>query len=100
MTLRYFTVFSLGDAMQEQIEQSNYETFEAHVVMRYGLLMGSNELMEALGFAALASFRQACKRGNINLPMFKIKGRSGRFALSHDVAKWIWKLRNEESVTE
>lgn len=77
----------------QDTEQGDYEAFEAHVVKRYGLLMGSHELTEALGFASLASFRQACRRRNIHIPMFKIAGRAGRFALSSDVAKWLWSMR-------
>lgn len=83
--------------MQENIELLNYEAFEAYVVARYGLLVGSSVLTKALGFSSQSSFRQACRRGNISITMFKIKGRAGRFALSSDVAKWIWKLRSENN---
>ena len=81
--------------MQKQTEHGNYEAFESQVFEQFGLLMGSNELARALSFTSLASFRQACRRGKIPIPMFKIEGRAGRFAISTDVAKWLWKLRSE-----
>lgn len=80
--------------MQKQTKYGDYEALESQVIKQFGLLMGSNELAEALGFTSLASFRQACRRGNIHIPMFKIEGRAGRFAISSDVAKWLWKLRS------
>jgi hypothetical protein len=69
---------------------------EGKLVGRYGALMGSAALAEALGFASVNTFRQACWRTKIDIPMFNVPGRAGRFAITYDVARWLWALRESE----
>lgn len=66
---------------------------EAKLADRYGPLMGSAALAEVLGYASVGAFRQACWRGKIGIPMFAVPGRAGRFALTQDVVRWMWALR-------
>ena len=70
----------------------NFKHFEETVISKYGLLLSSTDLVDALGFCSLSSLRQACRRGHIKLKMFKIDGRTGKFALSTDVADYLWQL--------
>jgi hypothetical protein len=70
---------------------------EAKMDNRYGPLMGSAALADALGFSSVGAFRQACWRGKVNIPMFNVPGRSGRFALTRDVVRWLWAMREAAS---
>ena len=73
---------------------------EGRFVDRYGPLMGSAALAEALGFASVGAFRQACWRRKIDIPMFNVPGRAGRFAITYDVVRWLWALRDSERGAE
>lgn len=70
---------------------------ESKLARRYGPLMGSAALADALGFSSVGAFRQACWRGNIGIPLFNVPGRTGRFALTQDVGRWLWALREAAS---
>jgi hypothetical protein len=56
---------------------------------RYGSMLGSKDLWRELGFPSPNAFRQALARGKIELPIFEVRNRRGRFALAKDVAYWI-----------
>jgi hypothetical protein len=71
----------------------------ASLIGRYGPLMGSAALAEALGFSSVGAFRQACWRGKVNIQLFNLPGRNGRFALTQDVVRWLWAMR-ETRATE
>lgn len=60
---------------------------------RHGLVMGGRDLQQALGYPSPAAFRQAASRGNLPVAVFGMPKRRGRFALTHEVATWIWKCR-------
>jgi hypothetical protein len=65
----------------------------AELAAQYGPLMDSVALARTLGFPSAGAFRQACYRGRISVPMFNVPGRTGRFALTLDVARWLWAMR-------
>lgn len=77
------------------LAKEDFSHFEQEVISKYGLLMSSNDLVEILGYTSLGAFRQGRKRKKIDLKMFKMEGRAGMFALSVDVAKYLWQKRNE-----
>jgi hypothetical protein len=56
---------------------------------RYGVMLGSKDLWRELGFPSSNAFRQAVTRGTIEVPIFEVSNRRGRFALAKDVANWI-----------
>jgi len=71
----------------------NLTKLRAEMAGQYGPLMGSAALARVLGFPSAGAFRQACWRGRISIPMFNVPGRTGRFALTQDVAHWLWAMR-------
>jgi len=77
-----------------------FSHFEQKFIERHGDLMSSNDLVAALGFPSLGALRQARRRKSFDLKMFKIDGRAGVFALSVDVAKYLWNLRNESEASK
>ena len=58
---------------------------------KHGPLIGNAPLARALGFANTSAFRQARRRGLVDVTIFKIPGRRGVFALTEEVARWIAK---------
>lgn len=56
---------------------------------RYGEVMGGSHLRKALGFSSSAAFCKALERNNLDLAVFYVAGRRGRFALTIDVVDWL-----------
>lgn len=73
--------------------QQDYERLaselEHRLCERYGLMLGSKDLWRELGYPSPNAFRQALIRGTVDIPVFEVSNRRGRFALAHDVAQWI-----------
>ncbi|MDG9924475.1 MULTISPECIES: hypothetical protein [unclassified Pseudomonas] len=66
---------------------------EQQLTTRYGVMLGSKDLWRELGFRSPNAFRQAMIRGTLDLPVFEVQNRRGRFALAKDVATWIARQR-------
>lgn len=64
-----------------QIEKELYENV--------GPLLFGEKLYNALGFPSSAAFRQALSRKYIEVEIFSLPNRRGKFALSRDVAKFL-----------
>lgn len=76
--------------------QSN-ETFKSDMYLefaeRYGEIMGGSHLRKALGFSSTAAFCKALERNTLDLAVFYVQGRRGRFALTIDVVEWLLEKR-------
>lgn len=66
---------------------------EQQLTTRYGVMLGSKDLWRELGFRSPNAFRQALARGTLDVPVFEVQNRRGRFALAKDVAVWIARQR-------
>jgi hypothetical protein len=53
------------------------------------LVVGGPTLWRLLGYRTGDAFRKAAQRKTLPVPVFKLAGRQGRFALTADVASWI-----------
>jgi hypothetical protein len=62
---------------------------EQQLTTRYGVMLGSKDLWRELGFRSPNAFRQALVRGTLDVPVFAVQNRRGRFALAKDAAIWI-----------
>lgn len=60
----------------------------------YGPLMGDAVLWQALGFKTWAGFDKAIRQGKLEVRIFTLPGRRGRYALTCDVASWLWDIRS------
>jgi hypothetical protein len=65
---------------------------EKELLMLYGPLMNGAELRKALGFNSATSFNRALRTGKVNVRVFRIPERRGKFAMTADVAKWLLSL--------
>ncbi|HBP5921415.1 hypothetical protein [Pseudomonas aeruginosa] len=70
---------------------------EQQLTTRYGVMLGSKDLWRELGFRSPNAFRQALTRGTLDVPVFEVQNRRGRFALAKDVAVWIARQRMSAS---
>lgn len=67
------------------------------LLQKYGLLIGSSKLATLLGYPSLGAFRTAVYRGTVEIPLFLVKGRRGKFALVSDVEQWISKVQADRA---
>ncbi|MEX0297273.1 pyocin activator PrtN family protein [Pseudomonas putida] len=75
------TIPNITETLSDELTQS--------LQLRYGVMLGSKDLWHVLGFPSANAFRQAISRGTLQIPLFEVKNRRGRFALTKDVAEWI-----------
>lgn len=66
-----------------------FSELEQQLTTRYGVMLGSKDLWRELGFRSPSAFRQALVRGTLDVPVFEVQNRRGRFALAKDVAAWV-----------
>lgn len=60
----------------------------------YGPVVGGRDLSRVLGFRSQEAFRQAVKRGRMPIQTFVVDGRRGKFAMTADIAAWLWGARH------
>lgn len=73
-------------------------SLEAMLLERYGLVMGSAQIREALSFPSAEALRVALLRGKVGVATFAIAGRRGRFALTVKVAAFLEEQQKNSSV--
>lgn len=56
---------------------------------KHGPMLFGDALLKALGYGSGDAFRHAVSRNTVPVPIFTIKHRRGKFALSKDVAFWL-----------
>ena len=64
---------------------------------QYGPLIGGNDLAKVLGYKTAGAFNKSLRQSRIDLRIFDIKGRKGKFAYTHDVVQWINQLLTKSS---
>lgn len=69
------------------------ESLHRSLLSEYGPLLGDETLWRALGFKTWAGFDKAIRTGNVAVKIFPLPGRRGRYALTRDVAVWLWEAR-------
>lgn len=82
------TPFMAFDTQQPQprlLVEQLYEDLRA----RHGPILGGGDLAQAMGYRTLAAFRQARRRGQVEVALFTLPNRRGVFALGLDVARWL-----------
>lgn len=59
------------------------------LVVRYGFLVGGEDLRHALGYRSSAAIRQARARKTLPVAVFRVAGRRGHYARATDIADWL-----------
>jgi hypothetical protein len=62
---------------------------------RYGVVLDHVQLRQILGYRTMSAFKRAIENDRLGFKVFNIPGRRGKFALSADVAQWLWQARQE-----
>lgn len=71
------------------MSQSLDEAILNKLIVRFGPLIGGQNLYSALGYKTYSAFYRSQQLGELGVHVFKLKGRRGWFALTGDVAKWL-----------
>jgi hypothetical protein len=64
---------------------------------QHGPLMTGESLYKALGYKSWAGFAKAVRSGAVEIDIFNLPGRKGRYAKTSDVADWIYRLNNNSN---
>lgn len=65
---------------------------------QHGPILGGADLSRALGYRSLAAFRQARRRGQVEVKLFSLPNRRGVFALGIEVARWLVKASQLQAI--
>ena len=71
------------------IESDFSESIELSLLKEYGPILSDERLANCLGYPSIGAFRKAISRKTIPVTIFVIPNRSGKFALTKDVAGWL-----------
>ncbi len=75
------------------VQPKTYEDFEYRLISALGATVGGRALTMALGYPTQDAFRKASHRGRLPVRTFEMVGRRGRFAVTTDIAQWLWDQR-------
>lgn len=65
---------------------------------QHGPILGGADLSKALGYRSLAAFRQARRRGQVEVKLFSLPNRRGVFALGIEVAQWLASASQSQAI--
>lgn len=86
--------FVAHEPLPRPLVEQLYEDLRA----RNGPILGGADLAQAMGYRSLAAFRQARRRGQVEVVLFTLPNRRGVFALGLDVARWLADARQANLV--
>lgn len=70
--------------------------YELCLLKLYGAIVVGKDLRHVLGYRTGDAFRQAVRRNSLPFPTFVPDGRRVRMARTHDIAKWLASLDEEQ----
>lgn len=65
------------------------KNLEEILIKEYGPILSDDLLRICLGYRSLGAFRKSVSRNTVPVTIFSIANRSGKFALTTDVAQWL-----------
>lgn len=68
------------------------------MALRYGPMIGGTDLIRALGYTNGQAFRQAYRTDRLGVRVFNMPSRTGKYALTTDVAQWLTSVSMAASV--
>lgn len=70
----------------------NIKDLEKDLTEKYGGVVGNADLRHLLGYKSYSTFNRAVRMGLVEVNVFEIKNRRGKFALTTDIANWLYEL--------
>lgn len=86
--------------MQSTADATSENPLSSELSGTYGHLIGGIDLVRLSGCSSRRDLTLKAKAGRVGFRVFNIPGRDGTFALTRDVAEWLWSLRMEGSAAE
>lgn len=80
-----------GDEKSMDLKEALVDALYEDLRNQHGLILGGEDLSKALGYRSLAAFRQARRRGQVEVELFSLPNRRGVFAFGLEVAQWLAK---------
>ena len=75
-------------------KQTLAQALEADLLQLYrAAVIGGKDLQTAMGYRTAIAFRVAMSRNRLGVPVFKIPGRKGHWALVKDISEWMASAR-------
>jgi hypothetical protein len=71
------------------------KNLEEMLLKEYGPILSDDLLRNCLGYRSLAAFRKSVSRNTVPITVFTIANRSGKFALTTDVARWLAQQKDQ-----
>lgn len=71
------------------VESNIAKEIEVSLMREHGPVMTGKYLSRALGYPSLAAFRKSLSRNTVPITIFTLPNRSGKFALTKDIAEWL-----------
>jgi len=75
-------------------------SIEASLMTQYGPILSNEILAICLGYPSLNAFRKSLSRETVPVKVFTIPRRSGKFALTREVAVWLASQRCNSAYKE
>lgn len=94
LTFATFNILgATGLAGQNPREDPLFEQIHESLLARFGDLIGARDLWRVMGYPSQVALQRAYSRGKVDLALFEIEHRRGRFALTSEVAVWLIQQR-------
>ena len=74
--------------------KQNLKMIEKTLNERYGAVIGNADLRHVLGYKSFSTFNRAVRMQLVGINIFEIENRRGKFALTQDIATWLYKLND------
>ncbi len=71
------------------------KVLEETLLKEYGPILSDDLLRTCLGYPTIGAFRKSVSRDTVPVTVFTIANRSGKFALTTDVAKWLAQQKHQ-----
>ena len=71
------------------------KNLEEMLLKEYGPILSDDLLRTCLGYPTIGAFRKSVSRDTVPVTIFTIPNRSGKFALTTDVAKWLAQQKHQ-----
>lgn len=75
-------------------------SIESTLMKEYGPILSNEVLANCLGYPSLNALRKAISRETVPIKVFSIPNRSGKFALTKEVASWLASQRGNPVLKE
>ncbi|GAA6139695.1 hypothetical protein NBRC116583_34420 [Arenicella sp. 4NH20-0111] len=77
------------------LEKTLEAALEEDLLKLYGPVLSGEHLTKSLGYVSTDAFRTSIARKTVPVPIFRMDGRRGYYALTKDVAHYLAKARYE-----